>query len=83
MDLPAYCIRGNDPEFFRTAVSQADGTNPVILVFHGVPEYVHPWVDLEFPLFREYMNFLKDFAIIQIINILINLLILLIIIIVS
>ena len=60
MNLSAYCIRGNDPEFFRTAVSQADGTNPVILVFHGVPEYVHPWVDLNFPLFREYMNFLKE-----------------------
>ncbi len=60
MNLPAYCIRGNDPEFFQTAVSQADGTNPVILVFHGVPEYVHPWVNLEFPLFREYMNFLKE-----------------------
>ena len=60
MDLPAYCIRGNDPEFFQTAVSQADGTNPVILVFHGVPEYVHPWVDLEFPLFRKYMDFLEE-----------------------
>ena len=60
MNLPAYSIRGNDPEFFQTAVSQADGTNPVILVFHGVPEYVHPWVNLEFPLFCEYMNFLKE-----------------------
>ena len=60
MNLPAYSICGNDPEFFRAAVRQADEDNPVILVFHGVPEFVHPWVNLDLPLFRDYMSFLKD-----------------------
>ena len=60
MNLPAFSIRGNDPDFFRNAIAQADDENPVILVFHGVPEYVHPWVDLDMSLFREYMNILKE-----------------------
>ena len=41
-------------------MSQADGKNPAILVFHGVPDLVHPWVNLKFALFREYMKYLKD-----------------------
>ena len=60
MNLPGFGICGDKPETFRAAVAQADEVNPVILVFHGVPEYVHPWVHVEFPLFREYMNFLKQ-----------------------
>ena len=60
MNLPAFSIRGDKSEFFRNAVSQADAENPVILLFHGVPDLVHPWVNLEFALFREYMEFLKE-----------------------
>ena len=60
MNLPAFSICGNNPDFFRNAIAQADDENPVILVFHGVPEYVHPWVDLDISLFREYMNILKE-----------------------
>ena len=60
MNLPAYSIAGNDPGVFRAAVSRADEENPVILVFHGVPEYAHPWANLDFALFRNYMTFLKE-----------------------
>ena len=60
MNLPSFSIRGEDPSVFHNAVSAADDENPVILVFHGVPEYVHPWVDQKFPLFQEYMQFLKE-----------------------
>jgi len=55
MNLPAVAVQGEDPSLFRNAIAMADEKKPVVLVFHGVPEYVHPWVNQEFPLFREYM----------------------------
>lgn len=60
MRLPAYPIQGGDRSLFLNAVSAATETEAAVLVFHGVPEYVHPWVHTEFSLFKEYMSYLKE-----------------------
>ena len=60
MRLPAIPIQGDDPALFRNAVSRATETEAVVLVFHGVPEYVHPWVHTDFERFKEYMAYLKE-----------------------
>ena len=60
MRLPAIPIQGDDPALFRNAVSRATETEAVVLVFHGVPEYVHPWVHTDFDRFKEYMAYLKE-----------------------
>ena len=60
MRLPAIPIQGENPALFRNAVSLATDTDPVILVFHGVPEYVHPWVHTDFERFKEYMAYLNE-----------------------
>ncbi len=62
MRLPAIPIQGDDPSLFRNAVARATETDAVVLVFHGVPEYVHPWVHTDFERFKEYMAYLKENA---------------------
>ncbi|NLF30674.1 MAG: polysaccharide deacetylase family protein [Planctomycetes bacterium] len=43
--IPSFPVHGDDPAPFRDAVaSAAPGVIPV-LMFHGVPEYAHPWVN--------------------------------------
>ena len=60
MRLPAWPIQGEDPGLFRNAVAQTTEEDAIILVFHGVPDRVHPWVHTDFARFREYMTHLKD-----------------------
>lgn len=60
MNLPSFPIQGNDKRLFLNAVARAQGDETVCLVFHGTPEYVHPWVNTDFPRFAEYMYYLKE-----------------------
>ena len=60
MNLPSFPIQGNNERLFLNAVARADGEEAVCLVFHGTPEYVHPWVNTDFPRFAEYMYYLKE-----------------------
>jgi len=56
--IPSFPVHGNDPAPFYQAVAQAaPGVIPV-LMFHGVPEYTHPWVHTPPERFAEYMDYL-------------------------
>lgn len=60
MNLPSFPIQGDNKQLFLDTVAKAEGEEAVCLVFHGVPEYVHPWVNTNFPRFEEYMLYLKE-----------------------
>jgi len=60
MRLPSYPVHGDDPQVFYNAVNQADAQSIPILVFHGVPEYTHPWVNTTPERFAEYMAYLAE-----------------------
>ncbi len=58
--VPSFPVHGEDPSVFYAAVEKAkDGQIPV-LMFHGVPEYTHPWVTTTEDRFREYMKYLAE-----------------------
>ncbi len=57
--VPAVAVHGADDSNFKRALSYAaEGAVPV-LVYHGVPEISHPWVDTPPAQFVEQMRFLK------------------------
>ena len=58
MRVPAFPVHGTDRNVFYRAVGQAREDRIPVLLFHGVPEYTHPWVDTRPELFEEYMEFL-------------------------
>jgi len=57
--LPSYDISGNDPDKVYRAIQSAKQGEVVILTIHGVPDIVHPWVNMPPELFRKYMDYLK------------------------
>ncbi len=65
MRIPAIPIQGEDRSLFYGALELAGEDNAVVLVFHGVPDLVHPWVDTSPEIFAEYMDHLhrNDFAV--------------------
>lgn len=57
--IPAVAVHGADGSNFRRALSYGeDGAVPV-LVYHGVPDRLHPWVDTPPAVFEEEMRFLR------------------------
>lgn len=60
MNLPSFPIQGENPHRFYDTVARAEGDEAVCLVFHGVPDLVHPWVNTDFPRFTQYMVYLKE-----------------------
>ncbi len=60
MRVPSFPIQGEDDERFFRIVGLATPSTPVVLVFHGVPDLVHPWVNTLPERFEHYMNYLKD-----------------------
>lgn len=58
MRIPAIPVQGEDKELFYRAVEQAGHDNVLVLVFHGVPDPVHEWVNTPPVLFAEYMQHL-------------------------
>lgn len=57
--VPAVAVYGEDDSNFRRALScGADGGVPV-LVYHGVPDELHPWVDTPPETFVRQMRFLE------------------------
>lgn len=60
MCVPSFPVHGDDPNKFYAAVGQAEDTAIPILLFHGVPEYTHPWVNTAPERFAEYMRFLAE-----------------------
>ena len=47
-------------EHFQRVVDRARDGKIVVLQFHGVPDEVHPWVDMQPKLFGECMRYLKE-----------------------
>lgn len=60
MCIPSFPVHGDDPKVFYSAVAQAADEAIPVLMFHGVPEYTHPWVNTSPERFAEYMRFLAD-----------------------
>lgn len=56
--VPSFECHGDDPRVFYRAVEQACKGRIPVLMFHGVPEFTHPWVNTPRELFEEYMNYL-------------------------
>ncbi len=60
MNIPAIPLQnGKDGDFYRALMKASEGHIPV-LVFHGVPDTVHPWVDTPPEKFAQYMKYLHD-----------------------
>ena len=57
---PSFPVHGDDPAVFYKALQQATAGQVVVLMFHGVPEYTHPWVNTPPERFAEYMQHLAD-----------------------
>ncbi len=60
MCVPSFPVNGDDPKLFYDAVAQAGDNAIPILLFHGIPDYAHPWVTTTPARFAEYMRFLAD-----------------------
>ncbi|MBR4220670.1 MAG: polysaccharide deacetylase family protein [Victivallales bacterium] len=58
--IPSIPISGTDTQPFMEAVALAKPGKPVVIVFHGVPDTVHPWVHTPPELFEFYMKYLAD-----------------------
>jgi len=58
--VPSFGCHGEDPAVFYRAVEQVRAGCIAVLMFHGVPEFTHPWVHTEPKLFEEYMQYLSD-----------------------
>ncbi len=54
--VPAVPIQGDHPELFRNALSLCTDERPVVLVFHGVPDSVHPFVSTPLPVLESYLK---------------------------
>ena len=60
MRAPATPIQGDDDALFFKAISYADDFHPAVIIFHGVPDLVHPWVDTPPECFTKWMTYLHD-----------------------
>lgn len=58
--VPAIPIQGEDDGSFLKALELCEDGKPVVLVFHGVPDNVHPWVHTQPEVFEKYMKYLYD-----------------------
>lgn len=58
--VPSFGVHGTDPIVFYNAVNHAIAGQAVVLMFHGVPDIAHPWVDTPPALFEEYMQYLHE-----------------------
>jgi hypothetical protein len=56
--VPGFNANGTDPGRVFDAMKQACDGKIVVLIFHGIPDYEHPWVTTPPQLFAQYMEFL-------------------------
>jgi peptidoglycan/xylan/chitin deacetylase (PgdA/CDA1 family) len=56
--VPGFNANGTDPVRVFDAIKQARDGKVVVLIFHGIPDYEHPWVTTPPQLFAQYMEFL-------------------------
>ena len=58
--VPSFPVHGEDPSIFYAALEHAKNGKIPVLMFHGVPEYTHPWVNTSEERFAEYMKYLAE-----------------------
>lgn len=58
--VPGINANGDNPQHVLDAIQQAHDGKIVVLTFHGIPDYEHPWVTTPPALFKKYMKFLHD-----------------------
>jgi peptidoglycan/xylan/chitin deacetylase (PgdA/CDA1 family) len=56
--VPGFNANGTDPDHVTDVIKQAHDGKIVVLTFHGIPDYEHPWVTTPPELFARYMQFL-------------------------
>ncbi len=59
MRFPAACIHDQTPGLLRAMLDQCTPETPVAILYHGVPEIAHPWVNRDPAGFREDMETLQ------------------------
>ena len=59
MNLPAACINDGTPGLLEEMLSLCKPGAPIVLLYHGVPEIAHPWVNRNPEGFRQDMALLK------------------------
>ncbi len=60
MRIPAIAVQKDDFELFLHALSFANVDRAAVLVFHGTPDIVHPWVDTSAGFFARCMAHLHE-----------------------
>lgn len=60
MLVPSIPIQGTDAGLFQEALALGGEGRIPVLVFHGVPDYDHPWVDTPPEIFEGYVKQLAD-----------------------
>jgi len=60
MLIPGFSTNGEDSAKIFNFIRQAKKGEIIVLLFHGVPDNVHPWVNLKLELFEAYMKYLYD-----------------------
>ena len=58
--MPGFNAHGDKQDAFQKAVAQAKDGQIVVLIYHGVPEYTHPWVNTPPETFTAEMQYLAD-----------------------
>lgn len=58
--IPSWATNETNQEEILGALDQAKNGKIVFLTIHGVPDIEHPWVNTPIPIFREYLDFLKQ-----------------------
>lgn len=56
--IPSIPVHGPDESVFRRALGLAKPGEIPVLVYHGVPDYIHPWVDTQPEVFEREMRYL-------------------------
>lgn len=57
--VPAVAVHGADDSNFLRALSYGEAGAIPVLVYHGVPDRLHPWVDTPPEVFERQMRFLR------------------------
>ena len=67
MQIPCYPLQKNNLLGFYSCTSQADETKVPVLLYHGVPDPVHDWVDSSPEFFEACMDYLykNDFRVVS------------------
>lgn len=60
MQIPSFPLQHDDASAFFSALDGADEDHVPVLLFHGVPDIVHEWVNTSPEFFRKCMRYLAD-----------------------